>query len=59
MQNQLFIEGHQFLENQEDLIKRGDLILKVLNAMNTPLGRKLTIADIKILLAILEAPAIK
>ena len=55
----LQISQEQLFQNKEDLIKREDVIWAVINAMSIPVGRTLSITDMRILSNIIDLPAIK
>lgn len=53
------ISQEELFEHKEDLVKREDVIWAVINAMSIPIGRKLSITDIRILFSLIDIPAIK
>ena len=55
----LEISQEQLFEHKEDLIKREDVIWAVINAMSIPVGRKLSLTDMRVLSNLLDVPAVK
>ena len=55
----LQISQEQLFQNKEDLVKREDVIWAVINAMSIPVGRSLSITDMRILSNLIDLPAIK
>ena len=53
----LEISQEQLFEHKEDLVKREDVIWAVINAMSIPVGRKLSITDMRILSNLIDIPA--
>ena len=53
------ISQEQLFEHKEDLIKREDAIWAVINAMSISTGRKLSLTDMRVLLNLLDVPAVK
>jgi hypothetical protein len=55
----LQISQEQLFQNKEDLVKREDVIWAVINAMSIPVGRSLSITDMRILSNLIDLHAIK
>jgi hypothetical protein len=55
----LQISQEQLFQNKEDLVKREDVIWAVINAMSIPVGRSLSVTDMRILSNLIDLPAIK